>query len=137
MSKINEHELIQQCLAGNPVAQKTLYDTYARTMYGLCIRYSSNTEEAQDILQDGFVKVFAKLGQFSFNGSFEGWMKRIFMNNLAPGYRTVLNLFVIEGFSHAEIAEMLGISEGTSKSQLNRARAQLYIALTTYLKKEK
>ena len=181
MSKINEHELIQQCLAGNPVAQKTLYDTYARTMYGLCIRYSSNTEEAQDILQVGFVKVFAKLGQFSFNGSFEGWMKRIFintalefyrvnknhmyhadvdvaynqphhdftvermsqreimeaMNNLAPGYRTVLNLFVIEGYSHAEIAEMLGISEGTSKSQLNRARAQLYTALTTYLKKEK
>lgn len=173
MSKLNEHELIKQCLAGDRVAQKSLYDTYAKTMYGLCIRYSSSTEEARDILQDGFIKVFSKLSQFGFSGSFEGWMKRVFINTaleyyrthknhmyhsdveaaydqphhdytverlsrkeilnaitqLAPGYRNVLNLYVIEGYSHAEIADLLGISEGTSKSQLNRARAQLQILL--------
>ncbi|MBP9186483.1 MAG: sigma-70 family RNA polymerase sigma factor [Bacteroidia bacterium] len=142
-------------------------------MYGVCLRYSSNADEAKDILQDGFVKVFTKMGQFSFAGSFEGWMKRIFVNtalefyrvnkvhmyhsdvdtafsqphndftvermsqkeilvainNLAPGYRTVLNMFIVEGYSHAEIAELLGISEGTSKSQLSRARVQLQDAL--------
>jgi RNA polymerase sigma-70 factor (ECF subfamily) len=135
-------------------------------MFGICLRYSNGYDDAKDILQDGFVKVFTKLSQFSFSGSFEGWMKRVFintalehyrvnknhmihsdieaaeenphhdytvekmsqkeileiMNSLAPGYRTVLNLFIIEGYSHAEIGEMLGISEGTSKSQLSRAR---------------
>lgn len=174
VSKINEHELIQKCLAGDRAAQKKLYDTYASIMYGLCVRYSSSKEEAMDILQEGFVKVYSKMGQFGFNGSFEGWMKRIFINSaleyyrvnknhmyhhdveaaesnphhdytvermskkeileaintLAPGYRAVLNLFVIEGYSHAEISELLGISEGTSKSQLNRARAQLHVLLS-------
>ncbi len=173
MNKQNEHELIQECLKGNRLAQKSLYDTYSKTMYGVCLRYSSNADEAKDILQDGFVKVFTKMGQFSFAGSFEGWMKRIFVNtalefyrvnkvhmyhsdvdtafsqphndftvermsqkeilvainNLAPGYRTVLNMFIVEGYSHAEIAELLGISEGTSKSQLSRARVQLQDAL--------
>ncbi len=147
-------------------------------MFGVCLRYSNGYEEAKDILQDGFVKIFTKLGQFSFSGSFEGWMKRVFvntaleyyrvnknhmnhsdvelannnphndfiienisrkeileaMNKLAHGYRTVLNMYVIEGYSHAEIGEMLGISEGTSKSQLSRARAYLQKAL---LKQEK
>ncbi len=173
VNRQNEHELIQECLKGNRLAQKALYETYSRTMYGVCLRYSSNADEAKDILQDGFVKVFTKLGQFSFAGSFEGWMKRIFVNTalefyrvnkmhmyhsdvdaaytqahndftvermsqkeilaaingLAPGYRAVLNLFIVEGYSHAEIGEMLGISEGTSKSQLSRARVQLQEAL--------
>ncbi len=173
VNKQNEYELIQECLKGNRLAQKVLYETYSRTMYGVCLRYSSNADEAKDILQDGFVKVFTKLGQFSFAGSFEGWMKRIFVNMalefyrvnkmhmyhsdvdaaydqahndftvermsqkeilaaincLAPGYRAVLNLYIVEGYSHAEIGEMLGISEGTSKSQLSRARAQLQEAL--------
>jgi len=164
-----EHELIQKCIEGDGKAQKALYEKFASTMYGICIRYSSNTEEAKDIMQDGFIKVFTKLQQFEGSGSFEGWMKRIFincalefyrvnkvhmyhsgaegaedklvddhtldkisqkeilqiMNNMAPGYRTVLNLYIVEGYSHAEIAEIMGISEGTSKSQLSRARVIL------------
>lgn len=179
MNRQNEHELIQECLKGNRLAQKTLYETYSRTMYGVCLRYSSNADEAKDILQDGFVKVFTKLAQYSFAGSFEGWMKRIFVNTalefyrvnkmhmyhsdvdaaydqahndftvermsqkeilaaingLAPGYRAVLNLYVVEGYSHAEIGDMLGISEGTSKSQLSRARVQLQEALQQTKKK--
>lgn len=179
MSKDKEHELIKKCLGNDRVAQKVLYDTYSRTMYGLCLRYSSNADEAKDILQEGFVKVFTKMEQFNFSGSFEGWMKRIFVNTaleyyrvnkvhmyhsdvdaasekphhdftverlgqkeilqainaLAPGYRTVLNLFIVEGYGHAEIAEMLGISEGTSKSQLSRARLQLQAALEKLSKK--
>lgn len=179
MNKQSEHELIQECLKGNRLAQKGLYETYSKTMYGVCLRYSSNADEAKDILQDGFVKVFTKMGQFSFAGSFEGWMKRIFVNTalefyrvnkihmyhsdvdaaynqahndftvermscneiliaingLPPGYRAVLNLFIVEGYSHAEISEMLGISEGTSKSQLSRARVQLQEALEKTKKK--
>lgn len=174
MSSINEQDLIKQCVAGNQKAQKKLYDLHSRVMFGICLRYSSNAEEAKDILQDGFVKIYTKINQFAFNGSFEGWMKRIFvntaleyyrvnkvhmyhsdteaanqnsysdyilerigqkeilatMNRLAPGYRMVLNLFIIEGYSHAEIAEMMGISEGTSKSQLSRARVLLQQELT-------
>lgn len=177
MDKQSEQELIKQCLKGDQAAQKKLYDTYSRTMYGICLRYSSNAEEAKDILQDGFVKVFTKLEQFSFNGSFEGWMKRVFvntalefyrvnkthmyhsdveaaaekphndftverisqkeilfvMNKMAPGYRAVLNLFIIEGYGHAEIAEMMGITEGTSKSQLSRARALLQQELQKFM----
>jgi RNA polymerase sigma-70 factor (ECF subfamily) len=162
----DEKDLIKACVAGDAKAQKQVYDKYARTMFGICIRYSNSYEEAKDILQDGFIKVYTKMGQFSFNGSFEGWMKRIFintalefyrsnkqqylqtdiaeadqkehsdfviekisqkeilaaMNKMALGYRTVLNMYIVEGYSHAEIASALGISEGTSKSQLSRAR---------------
>lgn len=178
MDKQSEKDLINACLKGDRAGQKKLYDTFSRVMYGVCVRYSSNPDEAKDILQDGFVKVFTKLGQFSHNGSFEGWMKRIFvntalefyrinknhmyhsdvdaavenphndftvermsqkeilkvMNNMAPGYRAVLNLFIIEGYGHAEIAEMMGISEGTSKSQLSRARALLQQELQQFIK---
>lgn len=169
MNKNSEYELIKKCAEGDRVAQKKLYEQYARVMFGVCLRYCSNGEEAKDILQEGFMKVFNKIGQFAQTGSFEGWMKRIFvntaleyyrinkvhmyhsdseaaaenqyndytvermgqkeilevMNKLAPGYRMVLNLFIVEGYGHAEIAEMLGISEGTSKSQLSRARVIL------------
>ncbi len=180
MGNTNENELIKQCLAGNRVAQKSLYDKYAKSMFGLCVRYSGNQDEAKDILQDGFVKVFTKLEQFSFQGAFEGWIKRVFINTaleyyrinknhmyhsdveaalnepqedfiidkmsrkeildaitqLSPGYRSVLNLYVIEGYSHAEIAEMLGITESTSKSQLLRARGQLKTLLNKLNKKQ-
>jgi RNA polymerase sigma-70 factor (ECF subfamily) len=177
----NEQELISACVEGNGKAQQFLYDKYARVMFGICLRYSNTYEEAKDILQDGFVKVFTKLGQFGFQGSFEGWMKRIFVNTaleyyrsqknhmyhddvesafevqhqdytidkisrqeiltiiqaMAPGYRNVLNLYIIEGYSHAEIAEMLQISEGTSKSQLSRARAILQQAILSQELKSK
>jgi len=169
MNQQDERDLVSQCIAGDRKSQKLLYDKYSRTMFGVCLRYSNGYDDAKDIMQDGFVKVFTKMQQFTFNGSFEGWMKRVFintalehyrvnkqhmlqsdtdaaldiphhdftldkisikeilevMNKMAPGYRTVLNLFLIEGYSHAEIGEMLDISEGTSKSQLSRARTLL------------
>jgi RNA polymerase sigma-70 factor (ECF subfamily) len=165
----NEHDLIEGCLLGNPVMQKKLYDKYAPKMYGICLRYAANTEDAKDILQDGFVKVFINLSKFKAAGSFEGWMRRIFVNTaiehyrrknqlyaisenqeenipnkdisaldelaaediirliseLPNGYRTVFNLFAVEGYSHKEIATMMNISEGTSKSQYARAKAWL------------
>jgi len=166
VSNLIEEEVFRNCLKAEPKAQKDFYDFFSRTMYAVCLRYSNSNEDAKDIMQDGFVKVFTKLSQYSGKGSLEGWMKRIFintalehyrvnkvymeqldldystsvplnafiienisikeiinlMNKLAPGFRTVLNMYVVEGYSHAEIAEMLGISEGTSKSQLSRAR---------------
>lgn len=165
----DDHDLIEGCLLGNPVVQKKLYDKYAPKMYGICLRYASNSEDARDILQDGFVKVFTNLSKFKAAGSFEGWMRRIFVNTaieqyrkknqlyaitehqeeqipdheisaleelaaddiirliseLPNGYRTVFNLFAVEGYSHKEIATMMNISEGTSKSQYARAKAWL------------
>lgn len=165
----NDHDLIEGCLLGNPFMQKKLYDKYAPKMYGICLRYATNSEDAKDILQDGFVKVFTNLSKFKAAGSFEGWMRRIFVNTaiehyrkknqlyaisehqeeqipdqvfsaldelaaddiirliseLPNGYRTVFNLFAVEGYSHKEIATMMNISEGTSKSQYARAKAWL------------
>ncbi|MEI6594507.1 MAG: sigma-70 family RNA polymerase sigma factor [Bacteroidota bacterium] len=164
-----ELNLIKDCIGGDGKAQKRLYDQYSKSMFGICLRYSNCYDDAKDILQDGFIKIFTKMSQFNSTGSFEGWMKRIFvntalehyranknhqnqedvelaynnvhhdftlekisqkeilvvLNKMSAGYRNVLNLFIIEGYSHAEIAEMLGISEGTSKSQLSRARVVL------------
>ena len=161
--------LIEGCLAKNQKSQKALFDTFAPTMYAICLRYSGNTEQAKDLLQDGFIKVFTKLSEFKHEGSFEGWLKRIFINlaleylrkenrqpdmvnvedktdlhsetiqfqnidsrriieliqKLPNGYRTAINLYIIEGYSHKEIAEMLGITESTSKSQLFKARQML------------
>ena len=138
-------------------------------MYGVCLLYSRDTEEAKDILQEGFIKIFQKLDQFSGKGSLEGWMRRIFINSalekyrikkavlmvdedlevlagevddkiieqlsakdllrmiqdLSPQYRVVFNLYAIEGYSHKEIGKKLNISEGTSKSNLSRARSIL------------
>ena len=149
--------------------QEQLYNRFAAKMYGVCLRYAGNADDAQDILQDGFVKVFRKLDSFRREGSFEGWIRRIFVNTaiehfrrksylqpvtereentiesktlsaldgmsekdilklvqeLSPGYRTVFNLYVVEGYTHKEIAAMLDITEGTSKSQLSRAKVIL------------
>jgi RNA polymerase sigma factor (sigma-70 family) len=168
-----EQEIIAACIKGDGKAQQKLYDTHKKVMFGICLRYSNTYDEAKDILQEGFIKVFSKMTQFTAQGSFEGWMKRIFVNTaleyyrsqknhmyhddvnnafdkphhdytvdkmstkeilelmqqMAPGYRNVLNLYIIEGYSHAEIAEMLGITEGTSKSQLSRARILLQQAI--------
>lgn len=157
-------------MAGKSIAQKELYALFAGRMYALCLRYVKSGEEAQDILQDGFVTVFTHIGQFRREGSLEGWIRRIMVNTalqhlrktagkgfisldesyhnhpddssgvlpalqaselmklvkgLPDGYRTIFNLYAIEGYSHKEIAGMLEISEGTSKSQLARARALL------------
>ena len=166
---LNDHDIREGCLLGNPAMQKMLYEKYAPKMYGICLRYAANSEDAKDILQDGFIKAFNNLGKFMGTGSFEGWMRRIFVNTaiehyrrkndlyainehqeenipdkevsaldeleaadiikliseLPNGYRTVFNLFAIEGYSHKEIAAMMHISEGTSKSQFARAKAWL------------
>lgn len=164
-----EKELVINCLQGNAASQKKLFEIYSAKMYAICLRYSPDREQAKDLLQEGFIRTFKKLEQFRFEGSFEGWMKRIFVttaleycrkeakspeetglenyenlgekestldrlnlqdlletiSTLPAGYRTVFNLFVIEGYSHQEIADELGISESTSKSQLHKARLQL------------
>ena len=157
--------------------QEELYRRFSPRMYGVCMRYAGNAEEAEDILQEGFIKVFKKLGSFRSEGSFEGWIRRIFVNtaiehfrrktyqqpitdqhentvegkylsvldnlgekdilkliqDLSPGYRTVFNLYVVEGYTHKEIGDMLGISEGTSKSQLSRAKVILQEMVKQYI----
>lgn len=165
----NLEEIVKGCVAGKRLAQNLFYKHFASKMYGVCLRYAKDTTEAEDILQDGFIKVFQHIGSFKNEGSIEGWVRRIMINTalerfrkknplypvseifevaknlkyeeiesqisaqelmglvqkLSPGYRTVFNLYAIEGYSHKEISEQLGISEGTSKSQLARARAVL------------
>lgn len=165
-SAISEEEIIKKCLTGDRVSQKMLYDKYASKMFGVCLRYAPDYQSAEDVLQDGFIKAFRNLDRFRFEGSFEGWLRKIMVNtaieahrrknslypivdvdnaevefydetaidklaaedlmqmigSLSPGYRTVFSLYAIEGFSHKEISEQLNISEGTSKSQLARAR---------------
>ncbi len=166
---MNEQQLVKACQQGDSKAQRQLYEQFARKMMGVCLRYSINTEEAEDFLQEGFIKVFEKLQHFEFRGSLEGWIRKVILNTildkirrnsifnvtdsiddhhdvtgndnpydsigvkellkmiqtLPTGYRTVFNLFVIEGFSHKEISLMLNISESTSKSQFLRAKEQL------------
>ncbi|MBI1344547.1 MAG: sigma-70 family RNA polymerase sigma factor [Terrimonas sp.] len=159
--------------------QEELYNRFSSKMYGVCLRYAANGDDAQDILQDGFVKIFKNLEKFRSEGSFEGWVRRIFVNTaiehlrrktqlisigekeertiplhektaldnlaekdilaliqqLSPGYRTVFNMYVIEGYTHRDIGEILGISEGTSKSQLARARVILQQKVIEHLDK--
>ena len=166
---ISESDLIKGCLENDRRMQQELYNRFASKMYGVCLRYTANADDAQDVLQDGFIKVFRKLDSFRREGSFEGWIRRIFVNTaiehfrrksylqpvtdreentiesrtlsaldgmsekdilklvqeLSPGYRTVFNLYVVEGYTHKEIASMLEITEGTSKSQLSRAKVIL------------
>jgi RNA polymerase sigma-70 factor (ECF subfamily) len=180
LRKDSEETLIRGCQQGNPAAQRDLYNKYSRKMLGVCQRYVNRQAEAEDIMIEGFMRVFDKIGQFKSEGSFEGWVRRIMVNEalgyirknkslflsvdvedvhnepatfhvdgdelaaqdllqlvqeLPQGYRTVFNLFAIEGYSHEEIAGMLGISENTSKSQLSRARALLQKKLAALQKK--
>jgi len=166
---MNEEQLITGCLNGNRSAQEELYNLYSRKMMGLCMRYVGDRETARDLLQDGFVKVFTSLNLYSGTGTFESWIRKIFVNvtiehfrkkdflydsmdlesiqstvednstisrlsaemimdlvqQLPKGFRTVFNLFAIEGYSHKEIGNMLQISEATSRSQYARARQWL------------
>lgn len=159
-------QLITDCAAGKTGAQARLYQLFAPKMYGVCLRYSKDQTEAEDNLQDGFIKVFEKIGTFRHEGSFEGWVRRIMVNvslekyrkqhllhpvddmtkfdvpdfkdeilaeiatqdllkliqELPPRYRMVFNLYVLEGMNHKEIAGEMKITEGTSKSNLARAR---------------
>jgi RNA polymerase sigma factor (sigma-70 family) len=167
--RAKEEELVKGCLRRDRNAQQQLFDLYSAKMYGLCYRYVRHAMEAEDILVTAFTKVFERIAQFKGEGSFEGWIRRIMVNEaltylrksrpmyletdleqadrepdydrlgdhleaedlmkmiqeLPAGYRLVFNMYAIDGYSHKEIAEQLGISENTSKSQLSRARVYL------------
>jgi len=160
-------ELIHNCKKGKRQAQAELYRRYSGVLFGMCLKYSKNRTEAEDNLHDSFVTIFSKIDQYSFQGSFEGWMKRITVNTvlqkyrkeqhlnivseeieddaevdteqadislntllgyiqeLPHKYRLTFNLYVLDGYSHKEISEMLGTSTGTSKSNLARAKTIL------------
>lgn len=171
---ITESELVRACLDGNSRAQQALYQKYAPVMYAICLRYCGSADNAKDMLQESFIKLFESLKNFRFQGSFEGWSKRIavttcldfikklkqepfadelenhtelgveaavfpnlgmkdlltLLQTLPVGYRTVFNLYAIEGYNHGQIAELMGISENTSKTQLFKARKMLQIKLS-------
>ncbi len=164
-----ELDIVRRCLKGDKSSQEKLYHLHAKKMMGVCLGYSNSREEAKDILQEGFIKVFASLNKFKGEGSLEGWIRRIIihtavdyyrknlknLNNvpvgnarmvadqittsdiiqekelleliqkLPEGARIIFNLYVVEGYKHEEIAELLDISCGTSKSQFSRAKELL------------
>lgn len=165
-----DFQLIESCIKGDRAAQKVLYDRLAPRMFPVCIRYVGDREQAEDILQEGFITLFTRLDTYKGDGSFEGWARKIFVTTalmelrrkdalkmsddletvrgmktetvtqlqsigykdliklitqLPPGFRTVFNMYAIEGYSHKEIGEILGISETTSRTQLSRARLWL------------
>jgi RNA polymerase sigma factor (sigma-70 family) len=164
---MDDFNLIEQILKGSSFAQKKLFDKFAPKLMFVCLRYCKEREDAEDVLQEGFIKIFSNLYKYKHDGSFDGWMRRIMVNccldflrkeklnmnnfsfeevdyfitnnesasdflnvedimkminSLPNGYRVVFNLFAIEGYSHKEIAELLTISEETSKSQYFRAK---------------
>ena len=174
--------LLTDCIKGDRKSQQFLYHNFYSKMLAVCSRYASDRDEAFDILHDGYIKVFEKLGSFNNLGSLEGWIRRIMVNNaidhvrrkkeiiislndnlttdydsydededmelfvkekaevllkliqnLSPGYRTVFNLYVIDNFTHKEIAEELGINIGTSKSNLAKAKIKLKEFYKDYL----
>lgn len=185
---LDDESLIEGCVKGKRDAQNSLYKRYASVMLGICMRYSKNRDEAEDILQESFIKVFLNIKGFRSEGSFEGWIKRIVVNtaishikknlrqtfyegssefgftlqegesdadesglmefnigqeklleliqSLPTGYKTVFNMYVIEQMTHQEIAEMLGISVNTSKTQLHKARKYLKLRIIEIVKKK-
>lgn len=171
---MDRESLIRKCIGGEPASQKRLFDSLAPKMLSICIRYLGNKEEAEDVCQVSFIKLFHNLKDYNNEGSFDGWVRRIFVNTcldqlrknkktkydvsmddvdyrienndyimermeakdlmkiverMPTGYRTVFNLFAVEGYSHREIAEKLEITENTSKSQFKRARTHLMNSL--------
>ena len=177
VANLNEQRIIELCKQGDRAAQKALFDKLSSRMFPVCLRYMGNREAAEDVLQEGFISLFSKLGSYSGEGSFEGWARKVFVNTalmtlrkndvmrqsedietawsvssedpgalqkisynelmgmiaeLPTGFRTVFNMFLIEGYSHKEIGEALGISEATSRSQLQRARVMLQNRIKKY-----
>ncbi len=160
-------KLIHRCIKGDRKAQEKLYRKYSSVLFGLCLKYSRNKMEAEDNLHDSFLTIYDKLDQFKFEGSFEGWLKRITVNTvlqkyrkdqymsvvsenlkeeeevefeyadvqlstllqyvqeLPTKYRLTFNLYVLDGYTHKEISELLGTTTGTSKSNLSRAKSIL------------
>lgn len=164
---MEQNQLISECLRQNRVAQKQLYEQFAHSMMGVCFRYTKSVTDAEEILQEGFIRVFRYLPEFRNEGPLGAWIRRIIVTTalnylkknkkyrqemsfdemplhpvsddnptiglqardlanlirqLPTGYQTIFNLYAIEGYTHAEIGSLLGISEGTSKSQYARAR---------------
>jgi len=175
-------ELIQDCIDGNRRSQGQLYEMFAPKMFSVCLRYSKNKEEAEEIVQEGFVQVFKSLKNYKYLGSFEGWIRKIMVycavqyyrskskiypvisfetanveepaneeilsrlgkkelltmvQGLPPAYRIIFNLYVFEGMKHREIAEYLGISEGTSKSNFFDAKVILQKKIISSMKMAK
>jgi RNA polymerase sigma factor (sigma-70 family) len=173
--KYTIEDLVKRCKANERKAQELLYKQFTSKMLGVCLRYATDRMEAEDMLQNGFIRMFQKIADYRSDGSFEGWVRRIMVHSsieyyrkhhkmlavadlesvgkepsvdavavarldakdlmsliqqLSPGYRMVFNLYAIEGYSHKEIGEIMGISEGASKSQLSRARAILKEQIT-------
>jgi len=168
-NKMSIESVLEGCRSNDRKAQEMLYRSFSSKMMAVCLRYANSRFEAEDMLQQGFIKVFRNIEQFAAKGSLEGWVRRIMVNTaielsrkninfqdidevkesslsvsqlfeidglevkdllkmiqeLAPGYRLVFNMYAIEGFSHKEIARALNISENASKSQLSRARMRL------------
>lgn len=167
---MDAHRLVKDCIRGRPEAQRELYDMFSGSMLAVCYRYTKSFMDAEDVLQEGFIKVFKNIHQFKFEGELGGWIRRIMVNTainylkqhrhyqadlsffdnsmhpvsdenpdvhllaqdladvvrqLPTGYQTIFNLHAVEGFSHVEIGKMLGINEGTSRSQYARARSLL------------
>ena len=176
---MSTEELITRCQDNDRQAQELLYRQYSSVLYGMCLKYAPNQMEAEDNLQDAFITIFQRIGQYQGKGSFEGWMKRIAINTvlqkyrqkrlydlpaddlieekldedlddgsatlplpfllsiiqeLPERYRLVFNLYVLDGHTHKEIAELLGISDGTSKSNLARARQLLQQKINAFNK---
>lgn len=174
---MDQNRLVKECLKGSPSAQRQLYEQYAGSMLAVCYRYTKSTVDAEDVLQEGFVKVFLHLKQYNGTGELGAWIRRIMVNTainylkrnsryqadlayfdagmhpvtndnpeirlnakdladlirqLPTGYQTIFNLHAVEGFTHVEIGKILGINEGTSRSQYARARA----LLITWLEKQ-
>ena len=171
------YKLVKDCIKGKPNAQRQLYELFADTMLGVCYRYTKSIKDAEDVLQEGFVKVFLNLKQYRHEGELGAWIRRIMVTTalnflkrnrnyrdqmyfptehlhpvlnddpaimlqakeiaelirqLPPGYQTIFNLHAIEGYSHVEIGGLLGITDGTSRSQYARARALLINWLENY-----
>ncbi|HMK26670.1 MAG TPA: RNA polymerase sigma factor [Chitinophagaceae bacterium] len=167
---MDERQLVKDCVKGKPGAQRLLYEQFAKTMLGVCYRYTKSLKDAEDVLQDGFVKILLGIHQYKFEGELGAWIRRIMVNTalnflkrdrkyrdemyfneqplhpvtndnpviileakelaelirqLPPGYQTIFNLHAVEGYTHVEIGQMLGIGDGTSRSQYARARALL------------
>ncbi len=170
MHQTDLDQLVKDCLKQKPEAQKKLYDLFASSMLGVCFRYTKSGSDAEEVLQQGFIKVFTRLKQYKGNGEFGGWVRKIMVNTalnylktnqkyrydlsfdemplhvvstqnpevnlqakelaelirqFPTGFQTIFNLYAVEGYKHSEIASMLGINEGTSRSQYARARTLL------------
>lgn len=166
----SDAQLVKACLHGDGASQRALYEQHKIPMFRICLRYADSRQDAEDYLQEGFVKVFKDLGQFRMEGPLGAWIRKVMINTilqqlrkrritfsnaelsdlegkyhtegdipgnldaqmltnyiqaLPDGYRTVFNMFAVEGFTHQEIADTMGITVGTSKSQLSKARAML------------